>query len=99
MQTDQGSISSTYLRTTFTPLAPESVRIQSSCQYIFTLLGSTGAKAVHRTLMKLTPGVDFINILEAAFCPQIPKAQKRQASCQSYLRFRDLRMQKLLVEH
>jgi len=39
----------------FTPVAPKSVRIQSSCQYLFTLLGSTGAKAAHRTLMKLTP--------------------------------------------
>jgi len=39
-------------------MATKSVRIQSSCQYLFTLLGSTGAKAAHRTLMKLTPGVD-----------------------------------------
>ncbi len=37
------------------PVAPKSVRIQSSCQYLFTLLGSTGAKAAHRTLMILTP--------------------------------------------
>jgi len=53
----QGSISPTFLRAAFTPVAPKSVRIQSSCQYLFTLLGSTGAKAAHRTLMKLTPGV------------------------------------------
>ncbi len=33
----------------------ESVRIQSNPQYLFTLLGSTCAKAVCRTLMKLTP--------------------------------------------
>ncbi len=51
-----GSISPTYLRTAFTPIAPKSVKIQSSCQYLFTLLGSTGAKAALRTLMKLTPG-------------------------------------------
>ncbi len=50
-----GSISQTYLHTDFTPVAPKSVRIQSSCQYLFTLLGSTGAKAAHRKLMKLTP--------------------------------------------
>jgi len=30
-------------------------------------LESTGAKAARRTLMKLTPGVDFTNILLAAF--------------------------------
>jgi len=51
-----GSISSTYLRKAFRHVAPKSVRIQSSCQYLFTLLGSTGAKAARRTLMKLTPG-------------------------------------------
>jgi len=34
------------------------VRIQSSCQYLFMLLGSTGAKAARRMLMKLTPCLD-----------------------------------------
>ncbi len=57
------------LRAAFTPLAPKSVRIQSSCQYLFTLLGPTGAKAARRTMMKLTPAVNFINILRAAFAP------------------------------
>jgi len=38
------------------PVAPKSVRIHSSHQYLFTLLESTGAKAAHRALMKLTPG-------------------------------------------
>ncbi len=38
-------------------VAPISVRIQSSCQCLFTLLGSTGTKAARRTLMKLTPGL------------------------------------------
>jgi len=38
------------------PVAPKSIGIQSSCQYLFTLLGSTGAKAARKTLMKLTPG-------------------------------------------
>ncbi len=42
--------------TAFALVAPKSIRIQSSCQYHFTLLGSTGAKAAHRTLVKLTPG-------------------------------------------
>ncbi len=44
-----------YLRTAFMPVAPKSVRIQSSFQYLFTLLGSTGAKAARKMLMKLTP--------------------------------------------
>ncbi len=49
-------ISSTYLHEAFTPVAPQSIRTQSSCQYLFMLLGSTSVKAVHRTLMKLSPG-------------------------------------------
>jgi len=49
------SISPTYLCTAFTPVAPKRIRIQSSCQYLFTLLGSTGAKAALIMLMKLTP--------------------------------------------
>ncbi len=36
------------------PVAAKSVRIQTSCQYLFTLLGSTGSKVARRTLMKLT---------------------------------------------
>jgi hypothetical protein len=44
------------LLTAFTLVAPKSVRIQSNPQYLFTLLGSTCAKAVHRTLVKLTQG-------------------------------------------
>ncbi len=61
------SISPTYLCTNFTPVAPKSVRIQSSCQYLFTLLGSTGAQADCGTLRKLTPRVNFINTLMRRF--------------------------------
>jgi len=43
------------LRTAFTRLDPESVIIQSNPQYLFMHLGSTCAKAVRRTLVKLTP--------------------------------------------
>jgi len=49
-----GSISSTYLRAAFTPLAPQSVWTQSSRQYLFMLLGSARVKTVHRALMKLS---------------------------------------------
>jgi len=55
-----GSVSPTYLHTAFMPVAPKSVRIQSSCQYLFTLLGSTGAKAACGTLMKFTPDVLWV---------------------------------------
>ncbi len=43
-----------FLRTAFTPVVPQSVRTQSSFQYLFTLLGPTSVKAVRRTLVKLT---------------------------------------------
>jgi len=52
-----GSISPTYFRAAFTPVPPKSVTNQSSHQYLFTLLGSMGAKATHVTLMKLTTGL------------------------------------------
>ncbi len=45
------------LLTAFTPVVPQSVRTQSSCQYLFTLLWPTSVKVVLRTLMKLTPGL------------------------------------------
>jgi hypothetical protein len=64
------------LRTAFTPVAPKSVRIQSSSQYLFTLLGSTSAKAVCKTLVKLTPGVNCINVLRTAFVLVDPKSVK-----------------------
>ncbi len=51
------------IRTAFMPVAPKRVRIQSSCQCLFTLLGSTGVKAVRKTLVKLTPCVDITNVL------------------------------------
>ncbi len=53
---DLGLILPTYLHEAVTHVTPKSVWIQSSCQYLFTLLGSTGAKAARRMLMKLTLG-------------------------------------------
>jgi len=44
------------LCTVFMPVAPQSIRTQSSCQYPFTLWGFTRVKAVRRTLMKLSLG-------------------------------------------
>jgi len=35
----------------------------------------------------MPPGVNFINILQAAFTLTDPKSAKRQSSCQSLLRF------------
>jgi len=43
---------------------------------IFAPMGSTHIKAAHKTLMKLTPGVNFIIILCAALMLIDPKMQK-----------------------
>jgi len=43
-------------------------------------------------------GVNFINILLAAFTHADPKSEKRQSNCQPLLRFWDLLEQKPLVE-
>jgi len=52
----------------FALVDPQSVKkIQLSHQYLLTLLGPTSVKALRRTLMKLSPGVNFINNLWAAF--------------------------------
>jgi hypothetical protein len=59
------------------PLAPKSIIIQSSRQYLFTLLGYKSAKAACRTLMKLSPGVDIINNLHEAFTRTDPKSAKK----------------------
>ncbi len=61
------------LRTAFALVDPERVRTQSSCQYLFTLLGSTMVKALHRMLMKSTPGGNFINILHTHFRAEVKR--------------------------
>ncbi len=80
------------LCTAFLPVTPKSVRIQSSCQYLFTLLGSTGAKTALRTLVKLTPAVNFFNIISTTFMLVYPKSVIEYSSVISiFLRFWDLR--------
>jgi len=54
-----GSISSTYLCAVFMTVAPQSVRTQSSCQYLFTLLGSTCIKVVHKQVGEINPRCQF----------------------------------------
>jgi len=66
----------------FTSADFKSVRTQSSCQYLFTLLGSTSVKAVRRTLIKLSHGVNFSNSYFAISFNEL--------SCQSFLCFWDL---------
>ncbi len=44
------------LRTAFTLVDPKSIKDTDDLTVFFMLSGSTSAKAVHRMLMKLTPG-------------------------------------------
>jgi len=48
------------------------------------------AKAAFKMLVKLTPGVDFTNILHADFVPMIPSVQKDSQVITVFLRFWDL---------
>jgi hypothetical protein len=55
------------LSTDFTLVDPECVKKIDNLTVFFMLLGSVQIKAVRRILMKLTPGVNFNNILGAHF--------------------------------
>jgi len=66
-----GSISSTYLLAAFMPVDPQSIRTQSSCKHLFTLMVTTHLKAVRKTLMKFSPDwVYNTNILKISIWPQ-----------------------------
>ncbi len=61
---DLGSISPTCLRAASTRTDPQIVQIQPSCQYLFAHLGSARVKTAHKMLVKLTPAINFTNILQ-----------------------------------
>jgi len=65
--------------------------------WVLTHSGSTRAKAVRRTFMKLTPGLNFINVLRTASTLTDPKSVERYfwLNC-IFLRFWDLQAQKLM---
>jgi len=67
--------------TAFTPVVPQSVRTQSSRQYLFTLLGPTSVKAVRRTLMKLSPDVQTVPLRQVSGQrdgPEVDSLQRRK---------------------
>ncbi len=68
--------------------------------YVLALPKNSYKIFAHLTFMKLTPGVDFINVLHTAFTLVDLKSLKRHWWLKLYLlRFRDLQAQKLYVEH
>jgi hypothetical protein len=64
------------LRAAFTLVDPESVKRYWQLDWVLTLWGATGVKALPRTLMKSGPGVNFINVLRAAFRHADPESAK-----------------------
>jgi len=55
-------------RTAFMPVAPQSVRTQSSRQYLFMLSGPTSVKVVRKMLMKSTPDRDSVASDRSSVC-------------------------------
>jgi len=51
------------LRTTFTLVDPESVKMIDNLTVFFTLLGSASIKALRKTLMKLSPSIRTLSPL------------------------------------
>ncbi len=56
--------------------------MQLSQQCHLVLLGPTSVKAARKMMVKLTPGLDFINIIRTAFTPVVPQSVRTQSSCQ-----------------
>jgi len=64
---DQVSISSTFYVQLLRSQVPKGPNDTADLTIFFAHSGSTCIKAVCRTLMKLSPGVNFINILRSTF--------------------------------
>ncbi len=93
------------LRTAFAPVDPKSVKRYWLLDWIFTLLGATGVKAVLRTLMKLSPGVNFINVERTSLSYQcmfwqlflvICTLRVRGKSCRNDIRTKNLCVKMLM---
>ncbi len=70
---------------------PKAQKRQSSWSVFFRLSGSGGSKAAHKLLMKLTPGLNFINVLCTAFTHVDPECTKKDSQVSSVnWRFWDL---------
>ena len=57
---------------------------QLFCTYIVRLK-EIGAKAACKMLVKLTPGVNFTNVLQAAFTSADPKSTKKTVKLSSFI--------------
>ena len=59
------------LQAAFTPADPKSGKKLLNFTVFFALLESAGVKAAHRTLVKLTPGLNNINIYTKFFLTKV----------------------------
>ena len=74
---DHGSISSTFYKQLLRTQTPKAQKKTVKSSSFFALLGSASAKVARRMLVKLTPGANFINVLQAAFTLTDPKSIKK----------------------
>ena len=65
------------LQAVFTRVDPESTKKTDDLNVFFALLGSAGTIVACKMLMKLTPEVDFTNILRAAFFARRSQKHKK----------------------
>ncbi len=91
------------LQAAFAPISNVSKNYKAKMEWessiFFALLGSALEKTVSKMLVKLTPVLNFINFLWAAFMHADPKNVKKDSQVVSlFLRFRDLRLQKLFLK-
>ena len=74
---------------------PKNAKDTDDLTVCFALLGSTLVKALSKMLVKLKPGLNFINVL---LHWQVPNAQKNSQFRSVAWHFWDLRAQKLYIE-
>ena len=80
----QGSISSTFYEQLLHAQILKVLKRQVKLSVFLQLSGSVHVKPSCRMLMKLTPGLNFINIQHTAFTLTDSKRVKIQSSCQSF---------------
>jgi len=72
----------------FTSKDPKSIKIQSSCQYHFALLGSTNVKTARKMLLKLTPegmpkDTTSGRARASQICWRCPRSRRSRRACTS----------------
>jgi len=79
-------------------LKPATKRRKNSHKYCKSVTLRISHKLLHIFLKEHHSGVNFINFLQTAFKCTDPKSAKKTVKLSVFLRFPDLRVQKLLIE-